>query len=118
MIAYGNWINSHSKDSQDLTTQNVKQAWDLGINFFDTAELYGFGEAEVQFGVALRALGVPRQKLVLSGKTFFGTNKKGPTSKGLSRKHLIEGLRASLNRLQFDYVDIVYCHRPDNDVPM
>ena len=118
VISYGNWINSHSKDSQDLTTRNVKQAWDLGINFFDTAEMYGRGEAEVQFGIALKALGVPRHQFVLSGKTFFGTGGKGPTSKGLSRKHIIEGLRNSLKRLQYDYVDIIYCHRPDRGVPM
>ena len=78
----------------------------------------GFGEAELQFGHALKALGVPRHQFVLSTKIFWGKKEKNPNTRGLSRKHIIEGLRKSLKRLEYDYVDIVFCHRPDYDVPM
>ena len=78
----------------------------------------GFGEAEVQFGKALKALGVPRHQFVLSTKTYFGKRERIPNTRGLSRKHIIEGLHASLKRLDYPYVDIVFCHRPDDDVPM
>ena len=118
VIGYGNWVNSNSADAQKLTTDAVKAAWDVGINFFDTAEMYGFGEAERQIGKALKALNVPRHHYVLTTKIFWGTMGPIPTKKGLSRKHIIEGMIKSLKNLEFDYMDVVYCHRFDNTVPM
>lgn len=97
----------------------VKRAWELGINFFDTAEVYGNGEAERQFAVALKNLNVPRDQYVLSTKIFWGpTRSTNPNDVGLSRKHIIEGLKGSLERLQHDYVDVVFAHRFDEEVPL
>ena len=88
----------------------------MGINFFDTAEFYAFGAAEKQFGKALKELNVPRKDIVISTKLIKVGN--GPNDIGLSRKRIIEGCRASLRRLQLDYVDIIFAHRPDYDTPM
>ena len=74
----------------------------------------GFGEAERQIGKALRALNVPRHQFVLSTKIFFGSPTQIPTLKGLSRKHIIEGVKKSLRNLEYDYVDILFAHRPDD----
>lgn len=118
VISFGNWVNSNTQEAKQLTIDCVKKAWDLGINFFDTAELYGFGEAEVQFGEALRLLNVPRHHLVVSTKIYWGTASGVPNTRGLSRKHVIEGAKNSLKRLGLDYVDIIFCHRPDYETPM
>lgn len=119
VISYGNWINSDTEQAKQLTVNCVKKAWELGINFFDTAELYGNGEGERQMGEALRQLNVPRHKYVVSTKIFWAEGFGGaPNTTGLSRKHVIEAMRNSLKKLQLDYVDIVFCHRPDYETPM
>ena len=106
-------------------TESVRRSLYHGINFFDTAELYGFGEAETLLGHAFKEIGVKREELVVSTKLFWGAgsdqktvgdhfmhfNDKGINEVGLSRKHIIEGIKASLKRLQLDYVDILYGHR-------
>ncbi|KAM3142472.1 hypothetical protein pb186bvf_005374 [Paramecium bursaria] len=118
-IAYGNWLNSNDPAAIEANIKIVQRAWELGINYFDTAESYGFGEAEQQLGVALKTLGVQRQDLVISTKIYFGGQKDVfPNSKFLSRKHIIEGLRNSLKRLQTPYVDIVFAHRYDPHTPI
>ncbi|KAL4429705.1 hypothetical protein ABPG74_001391 [Tetrahymena malaccensis] len=119
VISFGNWLNSDHPDWQERTNLHVKKAWDLGINFFDTAELYGYGEGEKQFGVALKALNVPREDLVISTKIFWGTSDpKKINALGLNRKHIKEGVKNSLKRLQLDYVDVVFCHRYDHETPV
>jgi voltage-dependent potassium channel beta subunit len=92
------------------------EAWKSGVNYFDTAEVYASGECEKAFGAALRDLGFKRTDLVISTKLFWGG--QGPNDTGLSKKHLFEGMRASLERLGLDYVDIVMAHRPDPLTPM
>jgi len=122
-LGFGNWITSGSGVSE-LTNTMVKAAWDAGINFFDTAEGYDNGLGEKQLGNALKALNVPRDNLVVTTKLFHGytlpTMKAGnvemkinENQKGTSKKHLIEGMKRSLVNMQLDYVDIVYCHRYD-----
>ena len=100
----------------------VKQAWDRGINMFDTAELYGDkGCAEIIAGKCLKRLNVDREELIITVKIFWGADRSDPMSHnsvGLSRKHIIEGCKASLKRLQIDYADVIFAHRPDNEVPM
>ncbi|CAG8717453.1 1095_t:CDS:2, partial [Acaulospora colombiana] len=91
-------------------------AFDNGINYFDTAEVYAGGKSEIDMGNAIKKLGWKRSDFVISTKIFWGG--KGPNDRGLSRKHIIEGLNASLKRLGLEYVDIVYAHRPDPDTPM
>ena len=85
---------------------------------FDTAETYANGASEVEMGNALKELAWPRDEYVLTTKIFFGTGRKEPNTRGLSRKHVVEGLKSSLARLQTPYVDIVFAHRPDAATPM
>ena len=114
VLSWGNWINV--KNENDITTETVKVALENGINFFDTAEIYGMGVAETSLGEALKTLKVKRESIVVSTKIFkcgFGVN-----DTMLSRKHITEGLNNSLKRLQLDYVDVVFCHRFDEDTPL
>ena len=113
VVSWGNWINNAN---DQLTVDSVKFCLDHGINFFDTAELYGFGIAETSLGKALKQLNVQREKIFVSTKLF--TIGRDPNDSFLSRKHIIEGLRNSLKRLQLDYVDVVYCHRCDRYAPL
>lgn len=116
VLSYGNWLTSNDKSAEESTIACIKRCWEHGINFFDTAEIYGNGTAEIIMGNALKALNVPREQLVISTKLLKG----GETvnERGLSRKHIIEGLNNSLKRLQLDYVDVVFCHRPDSETPI
>jgi aryl-alcohol dehydrogenase-like predicted oxidoreductase len=96
VIGYGNWLNSNKPENQKLTTDAIKLALDHGINFFDTAEAYGHGEAERQMGVSLKEINHPREDLVISTKIFWGQPGGKPNRVGLSMKRVNEGLRASL----------------------
>lgn len=116
VLGYGNWVNSNDEKAQERTTQMVRKCYELGVNFFDTAEAYGFGEAERQFGIALRSLNAPREELVISTKIFFGG--LGVNQRGTSYKHVIEGVNRSLKNLGYDYVDVIFAHRHDQDTSM
>eukprot|EP01017_Pseudomicrothorax_dubius_P045457 TRINITY_DN785_c0_g2_i1.p1 TRINITY_DN785_c0_g2~~TRINITY_DN785_c0_g2_i1.p1 ORF type:complete len:358 (-),score=123.96 TRINITY_DN785_c0_g2_i1:132-1205(-) len=117
VLSFGNWITQEKDDS---TAAIVKRAWELGINYFDTAEVYGTprGKAETVMGEALKALNVPREELVVSTKLYWGPGEGVANRVGLSRKHVIEGALNSLRRLQLDYVDIIFCHRFDYETPL
>jgi voltage-dependent potassium channel beta subunit len=91
-------------------------AREAGVNFFDNAEIYASGNAEVVMGNVLKKTGWKRSDLIISTKIFWGG--KGPNDRGLSRKHVIEGTNAALARLQLDYVDLIFCHRPDPATPI
>lgn len=113
-ISLGSWI-TFGKQIQLPEVKNLMHtAFDHGINFFDNAEGYAHGEAEILMGKALKDF--RREDLVLSTKIFWGGN--GPNDTGLSRKHLIEGTMNSLRRLKTDYVDLLFCHRPDPNTPI
>jgi len=116
-LSFGGWVNA-KEDAYELTKECVIEAWSHGINFFDLAEGYAAGECETVYGKILKELDLERTNYVLSTKLFFGYGLNHPNHKGLSRKHLIEGMNASLKRLQLDYVDIVFAHRPDDITPM
>lgn len=127
-LSFGAWI-TFGNFSDDHAYELMRLCLDAGINFFDNAEAYHDGLAEEVMGRALKRLEseypLPRSRLVLSTKIFFGTERGSsrpgrwvPNSIGLSRKHIIEGLSASLVRLQVDYVDVVFAHRPDSRTPM
>lgn len=113
-MGYGSWITF----AKQLGIKEIKEfmhvAFDHGINFFDNAEGYAHGEAETLMGKVLSDF--RREDLVVSTKIFWGGN--GPNDTGLSRKHLIEGTKNSLKRLQLEYVDLLFCHRPDNETPI
>jgi voltage-dependent potassium channel beta subunit len=113
-IAFGSWITFAKQVGINEVKDLLHTAFDHGVNFFDNAEGYAHGEAEVLMGKALKEF--RREDLVISTKIFWGGN--GPNDTGLSRKHLIEGTKNSLKRLDLDYVDLLYCHRPDLETPI
>jgi len=118
VLSLGAWGTYGVKADQEACTECMRIAFENGINFFDNAEVYGTntGDAELLMGESLKQLNWKRQDYVISTKLFWGG--KGHNIIGLSRKHLIEGMESSLKRLQLDYVDIVYAHRPDIGTPM
>ena len=118
VIAYGDMIARDDEETQKKTNEIVNKCFEVGINYFDTAESYGNGQHEILLGRALKQCGKKREDYVVSTKIFFGTDRKTPNCQGNTRKHLIEGLNASLKRLQLDYVDVVFAHRHDEDVPI
>ncbi len=117
VLGFGTGILSDDKAQQENFKQMLKKAYDAGVNFFDTAEMYGYGKSEIALGKAIKELDLPREQLVISTKIFWGPG-DGPNDTGLSRKHIIEGTKNSLKRLQLDYVDIIFCHRPDFETPV
>jgi len=114
-ISLGSWLTYGGYVERENAVNSIKTAYDLGINFFDTANVYERGAAEVLVGEALRQY--PRESYVLATKVFWPMG-DGPNDKGLSRKHVIEQANASLKRLGLDYVDIYYCHRYDPETPL
>ncbi|KAF2430861.1 Aldo/keto reductase [Tothia fuscella] len=118
LFSLGGWLTYGGTQKGDIVKECLQAAWDNGINFFDTAEAYAGGQSEIEMGRALKELAWPRDEYVLSTKIFFGTGRKEPNTRGLSWKHIVEGLKSSLERLQTPYVDIVLAHRPDAATPM
>ncbi len=114
-IALGAWVTFGNQLDESGVRELVHAAYDLGVNFFDNADMYANGQAEVLMGRAIRDL--PREALVISSKVFWPTM-PGPNGRGLSRKHITESIHASLRRLQVDYLDLYYCQRYDPDTPM
>lgn len=113
-ISFGSWITFGKQIGLSEVKALMHAAFDHGVNFFDNAESYAHGEAEILMGKAIKEF--RREDLVISTKIFWGGN--GPNDTGLSRKHLIEGTKASLKRLRLDHVDLLYCHRPDPNTPI
>ena len=113
-ISLGSWLTYGNAIDSDTAAKTIDQAYELGVNFFDTANAYARGEAEKVVGAALRRY--PRESYVLATKVFFPMG-DGPNDRGLSRKHVFEQAHASLKRLGVDYIDILYCHRYDPDTP-
>jgi voltage-dependent potassium channel beta subunit len=115
-ISLGAWVTMGGQIGEDTSYECMQAAYDAGVNFFDNAESYAHGNAEIVMGNVIKKAGWKRSDLVISTKLFWGGRK--PNQTGLSRKHIIEGARASLSRLQMDYVDLIFCHRPDIDTPI
>lgn len=113
-LSLGSWLTFGNQLDVDSAKEAMKEAFKQGINFFDTAEVYASGMAEFIMGQVLKEF--RRTDIVVSTKIFWGGN--GPNDRGLSRKHLLEGTWNSLRRLQLDYVDLIYCHRPDPETPI
>lgn len=114
-ISLGSWLTYGGYVERENAVNSIKTAYDLGINFFDTANVYEKGAAEELVGEALKAY--PRESYVLATKAFWPMG-DGPNDRGLSRKHITEQVHASLKRLKHDYVDIFYCHRHDPETPL
>lgn len=112
-LSYGSWITFGNALDRQTAKACMRAAFEEGVNFFDNAEAYAHGQAEVLMGEALKEY--RREDLVISTKIFWGG--KGPNDRGLSWKHLVEGTKSALKRFQLEYVDLLYCHRPDPETP-
>jgi voltage-dependent potassium channel beta subunit len=115
-LSLGAWVTFGEQIGEDAASACMKAAYDNGVNFFDNAEAYANGKAEIVMGNVLKKMGWPRTSYVVSTKIFWGGD--GPNDTGLSHKHIIEGVNNSLRRFQLDYVDLVYAHRPDRNTPI
>lgn len=115
-LSYGSWVTFGTQADEDLVYEMMKTAFEAGVNFFDNAEAYAGGKSEILMGNAIKRGGWKRSDLVISTKIFWGGD--GPNASGLSRKHILEGTDASLERLQLDYVDLIFAHRPDINTPI
>ena len=114
-ISLGSWVTMGSQIDETTSSELIHAAFDKGVNFFDNADIYARGQAEVVMGKAIKD--IPREQLVISSKVFWPTM-DGPNGRGLSRKHITESIHASLKRLGTDYLDLYFCHRFDPDTPV
>ena len=115
-LSLGAWVTYGGQVGLDVARECMAAAYDAGVNFFDNAEAYAGGEAERVMGQVIKDLGWRRESVVVSTKIFWGG--EGPNDTGLSHKHVIEGVNNALRRFQMDYVDLVFCHRPDPNTPI
>jgi voltage-dependent potassium channel beta subunit len=117
-LSFGSWVTYGNQVDTAAARELMAAAWDAGVNFFDNAEIYARGGAEKIMGAALKELGWPRQRFVVSTKFYWGLG-DGPNDKNtLNRKYLRHAIEGSLARLGLDYVDLVFCHRPDPTTPI
>jgi voltage-dependent potassium channel beta subunit len=118
VLSFGSWVTFGTQMDLDRAMACMQAAYDAGVNFFDNAEVYAGGESERLMGEALSAFGWPRHSYLVSTKFFWGIHDGPNTRSTLNRKYLMEAIDHSLERLQLDHVDIVYCHRPDPETPI
>ena len=121
VVSFGSWVTFHKQINDGIAEELMTLAYDSGINFFDNAEAYALGESEKMMGRILKKTNWERSSYVVSSKVFFGTktgNTAKPNQKGLSRKHLVEACNEALQRLQVEYLDLYFCHRPDKTTPI
>lgn len=120
VLSFGSWVTFHKQVDDSMADRLMGIAYDQGINFFDNAEVYARGESELMMGRVLKKKNWDRTSYVLSSKAYFGSRgpKNKPNQTGLSRKHLTEACHEALQRMQVDYLDLFYCHRPDSNTPM
>jgi voltage-dependent potassium channel beta subunit len=117
-LSLGSWVTYGNQLSTDIARECMAVAYDAGVNFFDNAEIYAKGEAEIIMGEALKKAGWRRSSYIVSTKLYWGLY-EGPNEKNtLNRKYLMQAIDGSLSRFQLDYVDLVFCHRPDPDTPI
>lgn len=120
VLSFGSWVTFHKQVDDSLADELMGLAYDRGVNFFDNAEVYARGESERLMGRVLKKKNWDRTSYTVSSKAYFGS--RGPDNKpnqtGLSRKHLVEACHEALQRLQTDYLDLYFCHRPDPNVPI
>jgi voltage-dependent potassium channel beta subunit len=120
ILSFGSWVTFHKQIEDGTADELMGIAYDNGINFFDNAEVYALGESERMMGRVLKQKNWDRTSYVLSSKAYFGWRGKEnkPNQTGLSRKHLTEACHEALQRLQTDYLDLYFCHRPDKNTPI
>lgn len=117
-LSFGSWVTFHTQVGTDDAVESMKVAYDAGVNFFDNAEVYAGGKSEEVMGAALKKLGWRRSSYLVSTKFYFGINEGVNEQNTLNRKRLIEAMNGSLKRFDLEYVDLVFCHRPDKTTPI
>jgi len=117
-LSLGAWVTFGKQIGDPTAGQLMHAAYDAGVNFFDNAEAYADGQAEIVMGRVLRDAGWRRSSYLVSSKVFFGAEGDRPNETGLSRKHIVDACHAALRRLRVDYLDLYFCHRPDPAVPV
>ncbi len=120
-LSFGSWITFGNQIESGVSSELMDIAYDNGVNFFDNAEVYAEGRSEEVMGKLLKEKGWRRDSYILSSKAFFGIwgmKDSKPTQQGNNRKHLVEACNQALKRLQTDYLDLYYCHRPDKETPI
>jgi voltage-dependent potassium channel beta subunit len=115
-LSLGAWVTYGNQFGVEEAKEIMAAAYDAGVNFFDNAEAYASGQAEIIMGEALKDLGWARKDYLVSTKIFWGG--EGPNDRGLSYKHILEGTHNALKRLQLEYVDLIFAHRPDPETPI
>ena len=118
VLSFGSWVSFGAQLAGDNARETLSVAYDAGINFFDNAEVYAGGRSEEIMGAAIAALGWPRHTYVVSSKFFWGIEESVNTRNTLNRKYLLHAIDGSLRRLGLDFIDLVFCHRPDPDTPI
>lgn len=117
-LSFGSWLTFGMQIDDSMAERLMNIAYDAGVNFFDNAEIYANGESERVMGRILKNTGWDRTSYVLSSKVYFGDGRKKPNQTGLNRKHIFEACHDALDRLQTDYLDLFFCHRPDKNCPI
>ena len=120
-LSLGSWVTYHTQVDTKAAQEMLAAAMDAGVNFFDNAEVYAQGQSEVVMGAAFKALGWPRLNYIVSTKFFWGLDRDGAAvnrKDTLNRKYLTQAIDGSLQRMGLDFIDLVYCHRPDPQTPI
>lgn len=117
-LSFGSWVTFHNQVNIQAAVDMMSAAYEAGVNFFDNAEVYAGGKSEEVMGSALKQLGWRRSSYLVSTKIYWGLHDNVNERNTLNRKRLIEGINGSLQRLQLEYVDLLYCHRPDRTTPI
>lgn len=120
-LSLGSWLTFGKQIENNIAEDLMKMAYDNGVNFFDNAEIYANGASEIVMGEILKKMNWSRDSYVVSSKVYFGIQgliDSAPTQKGLNRKHITEACHQALERLQVDYLDLFFCHRPDKTTPI
>lgn len=115
-FSLGSWLTFGLQIADDVAEDMMRLAYESGVNFFDNAEVYAQGKSEIVMGNILKKMNWDRTTYLVSSKVYWGGDK--PNQKGLSRKHIVEACEAALKRLQVDYLDLYFCHRPDRNTPI
>jgi voltage-dependent potassium channel beta subunit len=118
-LSFGSWITFDNQMQIEAAEECMVAAYDAGVNFFDNAEAYAQGQSEVLMGQILKKTNWPRDTYIVSSKVFWGSVQDPlPTQRGLNRKHVVEACNQALHRLQLEYLDLYFCHRPDKETPI
>jgi voltage-dependent potassium channel beta subunit len=117
-LSFGSWITFGNQIENKTSERLMDIAYEAGVNFFDNAEVYAAGQSEIVMGNILKKKNWSRDSYIVSSKVFFGAFAQVPTQKGLHRKHIVEACNQALQRLQVDYLDLYFCHRPDKQTPI